>query len=64
MLSLTLATVLFYTLSRRSQSYHADEKFEKTLTEEEQEFLAAERQGKRKESEGTYNFRDRVLHTL
>jgi multidrug efflux pump subunit AcrB len=43
-LSLTLATALFYKLAKKKQSYHTDTKFESTLSQEEQKFLTQERQ--------------------
>jgi multidrug efflux pump subunit AcrB len=42
-LSLTLATALFYKLSSKKTSYHEDEKFEQTLSREEALFLEEER---------------------
>ena len=63
-LSLTLATALFFKLSKKKKSFHADEKFESTLSQEEKDFLEAEREGKRRESQETYTFRDKFLDYL
>lgn len=63
-LSLTLATALFYKLSKKKTNYHADEKFEKTLSKEEKDFLASERLWKKKNSSDTYTFRDKFLEYL
>ncbi len=63
-LSLTLATALFYKLAKKKQSYHADKKFESTLSLEERDFLAQERQWKIKQSSEGYTFRDRLLEFL
>lgn len=63
-LSLTLATALFYKLSKQKKTYHADKKFEKTLGKEEADFLAQEREGKQATSENTYTFRDKFLEYL
>jgi len=63
-LSLTLATALFYKLSKKKTSYHADEKFESTLSNEEKQFLAHERQGKKKTTAETRNFREKFLDYL
>jgi len=63
-LSLTLATALFYKLSSKKISYHEDEKFEQTLSESEALFLQQERVWKTKVSEDTRNFREKLLEYL
>lgn len=63
-LSLTLATALFYRLSSKKTSYHGDDKFEDTLSKEELEFLAHERKWKTKTSKDTQNLREKFLEYL
>jgi len=63
-LSLTLATALFYKLSAKKKSYHRDEKLEKTLSQEEKEFLVLEREWKVKSTEDTFTLRERFLDYL
>ncbi len=63
-LSLTLATALFYKLSSKKTSYHEDEKFEQTLSREEALFLEEERVWKTKVWEDTLTYRDKFLEYL
>jgi len=63
-LSLTLATALFYKLSSKKTSYHKDTKFEETLSADELSFLEQERTWKVKVSEDTRNFREKFLEYL
>jgi len=43
-LSLTVASVLFFKLAKQKTVYHRDENYEKSLGEEELSFLLAERE--------------------
>ena len=63
-LSLTLATALFYRLSNKKKSYHAEEKFESSLSKEELNFLKSERQWKESHKEEEFSFRDKFLEFL
>lgn len=63
-LSLTLATALFYKLSSKKTSYHEDVKFESTLSTAEKEFLESERAWKTKSNEDTFTLRERFLDYL
>ena len=63
-LSLTLATALFYRMSKKKTVYHIDEKYEESLSPDELEFLESERQWKTGIQESTGNFRDKFLNFL
>jgi len=63
-LSLTLATALFYKLSKKKTSYHSDDKFEWTLSSDEKQFLELERKWKTQSSSNSYTLRDRFLEFL
>ena len=63
-LSLTLATALFYKLSSKKTVYHKDKKFEESLSKEEAAFLKKERIWKRPMSDDRRWFRDKLLDFL
>jgi len=63
-LSLTIASALFYRLSAKKKEYHKDEEHERTLAEEEKVFLANERKGKKAVSSDTYTYREKLLQKL
>ena len=63
-LSLTLATALFYKFSKKKQIFHRDDKFEESLSGEEKKFLQEERQGKNEIDEAKGTLRDRFLEFL
>jgi len=63
-LSLTLATALFYKLSSKKTVYHKDEKHEETLSQEELDFLTEERKWKKPLSDDHRSLRDRFLDFL
>ena len=63
-LSLTLATALFYRLSKKKQMYYSDEKFEESLSGEEKDFLKSERIWKTQLSDGNWGFREKFLNFL
>ena len=63
-LSLTLATALFYRMSKKKKIYHRDEKFEESLSWEEITFLKSERKWKKALEESHGNLRDVFLGFL
>ena len=63
-LSLTVASVLFFKLAKQKTVYHRDENYEKSLGEEELSFLLAEREWKIENSSEKINFRDKVLEKI
>jgi multidrug efflux pump subunit AcrB len=63
-LSLTLATALFYRLSSKKKIFHSDEKLEETLSPEELEFLTQQREWKTQVSEDKLTYRDKFLDFL
>lgn len=62
-LSLTLATALFYKLSKPQTSYHSDDSWEWSLSKDEKEFLLSERRGKAKKTDSV-SFREKFLSFL
>ncbi len=63
-LSLTLATALFYRMSKKKKIYHIDEKFEESLSKEEAKFLKSQREWKEGLKESYGNLRDKFLGFL
>lgn len=63
-LSLTLASALFYVFSRKSSSYISDETYEETLSKDEAAFLQRDRAWKIKQEEWNFNLRERFLEYL
>ena len=64
LLSLTLATALFYRMSKKKTIYHIDEKYEESLSPDELKFLESERIGKQGIEESTGTLRDKFLSFL
>lgn len=64
LLSLTIATALFYKLSSKRTSYHEDLKYEETLSREEMSFLESDRKWKTKIESDTQNLREKLLEYL
>lgn len=63
-LSLTLASALFYKVAAKKKTYHKDERHEKTLSPSEVEFLAKERKWKKEITSEVLNMRERLLEKL
>lgn len=63
-LSLTIATALFYKLASKKSSYHGDDKYEDTLSSEEKQFLANDRLWKKRIEWDKENFREKLLSFL
>ncbi len=63
-LSLTLATALFYKLASKKTLYHKDKKLEKTLSQEESDFLLQQRKWKKEEKQENFSFREKYLNYL
>ena len=63
-LSLTLATALFYRISQKKKIFHKDQKFEDTLSPHESKFLESERNGKIPLTEEHLTLRDKFLEFL
>ena len=63
-LSLTLASALFYKLAAQKKTYHKDVTHEKALSTEERDFLAKEREGKREIKSEVLSFREKQLEKL
>ncbi len=63
-LSLTIATALFYKLASKKDSYHKDMKYEATLSKSEKQFLENDRIWKVKIEENRENLRERFLNYL
>jgi len=63
-LSLTLSSVLFATLTKKKDTYYQDEAMEKNFTDEEKEYLAEERKGKKRILVETQGKKDRALEAM
>jgi len=64
MLSLTLATALFYKLSSKSKVFERDMRLEETLSDDEKEFLENDRIWKKEVLDNTRSLRGKVLDYL
>lgn len=63
-LSLTLASVLYFKLASKTKKYHKDEQYEKSFSSEEKAFLAKEREWKVQVKWENSNIRDRILERI
>ncbi|MCD5375456.1 efflux RND transporter permease subunit [Candidatus Gracilibacteria bacterium] len=63
-LSLTLASALFYKLAKKQKTYISDDRYENTFSKDEAKFLKNDREGKEKEEEGNFTLRERFLDYL
>ena len=63
-LSLTLASALFFKLAKKRKTYISDERYEQTFSQDEAEFLARDREGKILEKEDSFSLRERFLDYL
>jgi multidrug efflux pump subunit AcrB len=63
-LSLTLASALFYKLAKKRSTYIPDRRHEDTFSKEEKEFLAKDRQWKQWEKQSSLNLRERFLEYI
>ncbi len=62
-LSLTLATALFYKLSKKKTEFHRDASWEESLSQEEEDFLVSEREWKAEKKEWL-NLREKFLNYM
>lgn len=63
-LSLTLASALFYKLASKKKVYHIEENYEKSLSDEERTFLLEERAWKKEVAASESNTREKYLEKL
>jgi len=63
-LSLTIATALFYKLASKKTAYHGDDKYENTLSKDEKLFLESDRTWKTRVEWDKENFREKLLSFL
>ena len=63
-LALTLASALFFKLASKKKYYHRNPQLEASFSEEERDFLASERQGKKEVGEEHMSRRQKMLEHL
>ena len=63
-LSLTLATALFYKISKKKSFFHKDKNVEESLSKKEYEFLEKQRKGKKELSQDHLGIRDKFLDAI